>query len=415
MQIHVLSIVFVVAIILGCWGALVLFSHLSYRRAFSAEFLYKRYKRGLPYVTSEEAYDIANYRREQIERFLQEFGGEKFLPYEFLERPEYYSEFAPRRFEGDIAVSAWHAARLRDELTDARYLLAGRVIDLVTYFFRKNYLSEEDMPSSIRIEPIKLGYRSREMYPWRIVIESSVPDLMYNLLEPLKGWIGVGVDFAKPIATTAYRVCAEGNCASEGVVGGALKFEYDEDSLFVTCRHVLCEKCPYEYKPPTKYWYSDFTDMEPDVALLRVGGPYSLKSYSRVRCMNATDIQWARKEDVKFKKSIDKSRCRAKIDIAEIRMFHMGGQDYIGPHVLLTPHVVKRFWVYWPLFPRRFSRRGESGTWVVEDESNDWLGMVIGGWEPPFIGTVVLAGHHLLDGTGAFLNSKASPIPCTRR
>ncbi|MCC5902747.1 MAG: hypothetical protein JJT87_12585 [Halomonas sp.] len=416
MQFDIPTNIAVVVAIVASWGVIVLVSHLSYRRAFGSERLYKRYKRGLPYVTSEQALEVATERREHIEGFIREFGDRKSFPLEFLERPPEFTQIASRQFEDDGVTGAWHAARLRDELTDDRYLLAGRVIDAITCLQRTGQLSEKDSPSSIRLEPLESRFGQHKMFPWRVVIESAAHERICRLLEPLQRWFGVGVDFAKPMAIIPYGMCKGGGGASEGVVGGTLTINNDE--FYVTCLHVLSDMCGSQYWPPTGYKSRQFTEMEPDAALLHTGGPCSLTREVRhsfdVICMKATDIKWAQKGDVKFKKSTDTSRRRAKIDIADVRSFFMSGRDYIGPHILLTPHFVKRFWVYWPLFPRRFSRQGESGTWIVDEDSHEWLGMIVGGYEPPLIGTVVLAGHHLLDATGASLNSGVWPTPKAR-
>jgi len=410
MQLDIPTIIATLGAIVSVWLLLVAVSHFSYRRAFGTERLYKRYRRGLVYTSFSAATEIAAERREEIEGFIREFRERTSLPLEFLEFPPEIRNIRRREFSENETEGSWLAARLQNELADDRYLLAGRVIDAITCLRRSEQLDEQDTPTSIRLEPLGSGSGVRGLYPWRVIIETTAIDRIRSLLDPLHDWLGIGIDFATPLPIFQYGRC-EAPGGSNGVVGGVLTTKMG--SYLVTCWHVLGSECGSQIWPPPRSTPVQFTDSVPDAALLHTGGPCSITNVSMstraVRCMEDREVRRANQGNSKFIKSTERGRHRSRIDFPEVRYFKIGRHEYVGPHVLITTYFVRRFWVYWPLFARRFSNQGESGTWVLDQQSGAWLGMIVGGYEPPLVGTILLSGHHLLDAVGNSINSGIRP------
>ena len=85
------------------------------------------------------------------------------------------------------------------------------------------------------------------------------------------------------------------------------------------------------------------------------------------------------------------------VRFAKVQGVKLGRYFYRGYHFELTPYFTSRFGIYFPL-SRSFSVPGDSGSWVLTVGSREWMGIVIGGFDPPNNNmTMALASDYVLE------------------
>jgi hypothetical protein len=111
------------------------------------------------------------------------------------------------------------------------------------------------------------------------------------------------------------------------------------------------------------------------------------------------DIDLTAERETKVLKFSDSDGVTGMVLFSYVSGFRLGHHFYRGPHFQITPAFYRKFWLTWPL-SGRFSSKGDSGAWVVDTETRQWLGMVIGGFPLPNTLTVALSAEHICDAFG---------------
>jgi hypothetical protein len=344
----------------------VLFSGTSIDRieemaADRSEKIYAFLDQGSPYNLSEGAYP---YERRPRLPFIELIDGTDYR--------ELFNIGGPRANYSAQIVS------LNFELKSFELLLANRLVDALVNIYNRPELrrnSSFDFPV-VKIEPYKRISGSRYSFPWVVVLETEFPEFWSKILLPLEEWIAIRVEIAAPIAVTSFARCQR-VLGKIGVAGGLI--ECFNGSFLVTCRHVPGSYCPAQeltYRP-------EWNEFKPDVAVLN----------SHCGCFPSGTTPGEMLDLATAKTMADFLRYRAparkiapgkQLPIGTITArvidFSIGDEFTRFPHIQINTRFVTWFGcLIFPMFDRHFSKPGESGTWVVEEQTGLFVGMIVAG------------------------------------
>lgn len=395
------------------WLCLAALSRFLYNRRIGRSGLDFLRRCTIPSPPVEISRRAADDRRRRLQGFLNEFRQSRGIPIEFIEVPGEL-KVEQRRFPEDDASRFWHASRLHLQLRSDHYLLLERVTDALVCLQRAGRLNTEEFPISVRLERSSYA-RSRQSLPWRVVITAFKPTTLKELMLALdiQDWLGIGIDFVRPANSSSVQPqgrCAVGSDGLEGMVGG-LVHDSRNETYGVTCRHVLSSECGSLYWPaaPVRPPDHDFTQESPDVAFIRLGSHCFTMNHARTtQVLPATqcDVDLASQRETKIRKSPDTDSVMGVVTFSNVSGFRLGDHFYRGPHFHITPDFHQQFGLTWPR-SRRFSSQGDSGAWVMDTETRQWLGIVVGGFPSPNTMTVALCAEHVCN---AFVRSQAVNI-----
>jgi hypothetical protein len=417
-------------IISGLWLALVVATRLWYRYSTCQPLLFRSVRHAARYTTLTESIRAADKRREAVDLFLREFR-EGNVPVEFLEVPPTLEmpRGWQRRFGEDSVSAAWHASRLRLQLRRDRHLLIERVVDALVCLYRAERITADTLPITVRLDriPRRAG---KGLYPWRAVLMCTHPDELCDSFKQyaIADSIGIGVDVVKARVVSqqrpndeidglgsgtpapfpsgpstpivAHARCQAGADGMLGVVGGLLR-QSDDQVFAVTCKHVLSAESHSRTWPtqPATGNNHEYTQDSPDIALLTVPNPCFVKSVegtTPVAHADISDLEAAVQMETMVVKRPKRDWNRGVVNVAMVSGFKLGKHFYRGIHFQIAPYFFRRFWIMWPL-SRRFSVEGDSGSWVINSQSGDWMGIVIGGYQWPNTITIALSSEYVLD------------------
>jgi hypothetical protein len=369
-----------------------------------------------PFALSVEACDE---RRRAVQAHLRQYSFDNGLALEFIERPPGTQDAAPRELSSEDPARFWLVSRLRLQLEKDQYLLLERVTDALVWLERLGRITPQQFPYSIRLERLS-AREAGENFPWKVVVACDEPEKLFlHLADPaMRNWLGVGVDFIsrKPSAkqtsgkrppeitptTTAgaFGRCSSGSDGLEGTAGGAI--ECDGELFGVTCRHVLSSQCGAVVWPnsPVRPVAKEFTQDCPDVAFIRLTDCFNEDGHSSTEiaipgCQ--PDLEFAVVRRTRLRKRPQRDSTDGVAVTAAASGFKLGKYFYRGPHFEMTRYFVKRFGISFPLFSRRFSKQGDSGSWIVDEAHRKWLGMIVGGYEPPVTCSVAISAEYIND------------------
>lgn len=374
----------------------------------------------IPTQTLESAYNAADIRREKILNILYETERSDFDAPEFIELPPTLSEALftqsqkPENLQERQNIAHWRTARLLMQLNESRYLLTERVTDLIVSLLRAEKIRPHEFPSAIFLERLHPN-TGDAFFPWRVVIETNYPRALapWFLREGVLDWIGIGIQFSVPIdrlkdsanrrddgTSTPPLIFSLGKCivgtnGREGTVGGVFRHSTGV-AEGLTCRHVLTSTCNSLRWPEIPgAGATGFSELFPDAALIdlrapcfKVGGTKS----RRVSIANAGQIDSAVSASTKIRKSTNNTSLNGIIKHGYLSSFNLGTSFYRGHHFVVQPEFKKRLGIIFPII-RSFAKPGHSGDWILDEKLEVWFGMVVGGYVPPNIGTVVLSAE----------------------
>ena len=324
---------------------------------------------------------------------------------------------------------------LSQQLAESQYLLIERVVDALICFFRARKLTVSEFPTCVYLDSLPGRKRLRlGKFPWRVVMAVSNPLAIKQLFanQSMREWLCIGVDViparriaARPdheppedFSSSSPSLVPQGRCTQgqdglEGTVGGVLRSSLGQSSG-VTCRHVLSSTCGSLRWPsfPVRPANNEFTQQSPDAAFINLGsGCFDRPSVHAVSVWvaNQSRIERAVMESAKLVKTPRNSAVRGVVKTAYVSGFRLGSYFYRGPHIEIAPYFFRKLGIIWPI-SRRFSRPGDSGCWVIDNATGAWIGMVIGGYESPHIGTMAIAAHFVTDAYRRLSNSPGSPV-----
>ena len=389
-----------------------------------------------PYVNYTQARHAADQRRGKIEAALKELDSRGVVFKEFIEVPPALSDVTGEMqepFESDESEPFWHTALLSLQQESDQHLLVERVTDTIVCLERLRLIKWAEFPSNIRLERITRGLNSRK-FPWRVVIATNHPKPLESWFgkTEVRDWIGIGIDLVpagpakvrreapstqeeqhNPTAG-AFGACRVGDDGMYGVVAGVV--QDGDDEYGVTCRHVISSECDALCWPnqPVRPQKHNYTQRSPDTAFVTLqhackpkgccfGKPVNRSV--QVAALDQAAITMAHDSGSTLRKSPDVDGTRGVLLAALVSNFKLGEYSYRGSHVLIAPQFYTQFLVTWPR-SGRFSVAGDSGAWVMDEGTGAWLGMIVGGAEPPNTQTYAIAANYVLRAFRLFKKSK---------
>ncbi len=335
----------------------------------------------------EEA--ISRIRAQERRKVIQELSRpsetwrSRFLiSYEFLEQPPESLKTNINEFSIESADAIAQAVRLDWQIKSDELLLAERVVDAIITL-RRTLLTQEDwgdeplFSGEFETYPtVKLIYEQHleefGLFPWTVLIETQFASFYSRRLRNFGDWLGIGIRFGRPSRAHMYGKCKMGS-GSKGKVGGIL--QGSTGSYGMTCAHVLSAECGSvvcTLNPSSG-------DDQPDAALINTAsGCFSTPSHPKL-CIAASEADVRKalidKEPVRKGQSSNKHgylSCR-------VHEIPIDGKSFRFPHVQIVPPTIPLLGRFSSALVSAFSQEGDSGTWVFNDETSHWLGMVVAG------------------------------------
>jgi hypothetical protein len=385
--------------------------HLIYLRKVGRELFPSLSRLRISSTTMEDVRRAVDQRTQEIGLFLREFDNEGGALVEFLETPPGLPGIERRRFARDDPARFWHASRLSFELEDNAYLLLERVTDAIVSFARTGALEHSALPTAIQLEKAS---RSKEKFPWRVVITSADRKRLHALLSnpETSRWCGIDIEIRSPIQSLKTQGrCRQGPDGMEGVIGGVFEDVRSGERYGVTCAHVLSSACPASFwsggKPRTMP--KEYVAERPDAAFIKgitacFGVPPTHEQ--EVAVASLKDVVTYLQNKTSLRKTPSDDDTPGVIQQGLGSLFMLDDVTYRGPHFVIAPKFHKQLGV---VFPRsgRFSSQGDSGCWVTTEDKR-WLGMIVGAFTPPNTTSLAIHGRHLLN---AFSRSQSASIP----
>jgi hypothetical protein len=332
----------------------------------------------LPDVKYEKAVERANERRAEVERALAEVGDLGFLRREFLEIPPQIQGIETRSLADTRSEAFGQMVRLKWQLAADELLLLERVVDAIIAIKRSKTPDSIDHSNEgllVKVEFLGKSIRERDLFPWKITIETDKPWFYEETLRPLKDWLGIRVDLAP-----AHEIKLFGQCqippAMEGVVGGIVAGQREYG---VTCSHVISPNCgSLELKGDPSAGGE-----QPDAALIHsVTSCFDIEKKRRnkraVRVAPNALIESCMINRTKVTTLNPGSHSNGFI-LARVGCFAVSGVLYRFPHMqILSKRLILGF-ITVPFLYKYFSKPGDSGSWAGETDTESWIGMVVGG------------------------------------
>ncbi|HEX3070876.1 MAG TPA: hypothetical protein VHX14_20060 [Thermoanaerobaculia bacterium] len=257
-------------------------------------------------------------------------------------------------------------ARVSWEVQDRNLLLLERVSDLIIGIRRRHERLDDGavvrLDSKAKDAPI-------------VVLETDAPDIYSPDLMRFRDWLGVGVRITRSSRPRMQGRCKAGN-GLDGTVGGIVQCGYDTFGL--TCAHVLSKECLSAHHRCAVTNES----IEPDAALLRTEMPcFTFPSVPR-QCTVASveDVnQMLRTHGNVSMRPVVHGRGEGAA-YTRVSFFSTGLVDYHFPHVEIRPkrEGIDRLTGGYTT-TSRFSDGGDSGSWVFEKGTDNWIGLLVAG------------------------------------
>lgn len=279
----------------------------------------------------------------------------------------------------DIAAAAARLERLRWAESADYLVLLNVVADAVEQLLREVAQGSEQKLAALadRLRPVVLArplasreLRSSDLFPWRVVVSTRSPRFFADALD--WGEIGIGITAVRRLSSVRPQARCMEPGGLPGQIGGVIVGP--QPSLAVTCGHVASATCRSLHfrQAPSQ------ADDTPDIALLHTE-----------TCCFGTVLG----EAVAPAQTADIERMILQLDRvirlpggpgagglieAVVGLFAYCGGLCRFPSVQLRPRRVARL-IPWPPWHWRFSRRGDSGSLVVDPTSPICVGMVVAG------------------------------------
>lgn len=344
-------------------------------------FFVKKHFRKHKKLLSPRGPSQARRRAEERRRFITLYSDE--LRLEIIEAPPGFN--VERRFLEHAEVAA-QRARLNSQFDFDELLLAERVIDALIVF-QRHYLDRTPLPA-VHVFP------DSSDFGWKIVLETDFPEKYKEYLLSLHDWFAIRIDVAPAKQIKPFGRCAE-PFDKEGVAGGMFLEHSPQNTnrYRVTCSHVVAPACASVFLRS-----EGEGDQTPDVALIketsRCFNDEKLSKFSS--CHPASGIELEVLTKAKSKVTMKRGRKRRAGYIASrVRGFPVGDRYYRFPHCMIFPYM-PRILLALPFWRKPFSQGGDSGSWLFEEISGDWVGMLVAG-DRSFLYSYVIEPEPLLD------------------
>jgi hypothetical protein len=365
------------------------------KRIFRGEQSKKYFLRGRESILRE----MAEGRRRRIREFLD---NENINRYEFIETPPNYDSLPTRYFElkeDEIA----QRIRLEWQLQNDYLLIAERIVDAVLFFSRLNNSSKtlrtEGLPTiKIKLNNKAPGWKKNSRYI--AVVETSYIEYYRDLFAELEKWFGIPIKFEPESEVKLLGQCQIGGSFT-GLTGG--KLTSGGTVFHMTCEHVLSATCN-----SVVYRSNSLNGQQPDAALLMDGVPcFNVlpKNSSTLTCATPDDlILFSNQRSPVCKIYPGKNKPIGFIS-CHVCGYSINGVYKRFPTVQIFPKRTRYGLLALPLIKKNFSYEGDSGTWVIEQDTGKWIGMVISGDPSDYFTTYVEEAQPLLDYFSAVISN----------
>jgi hypothetical protein len=265
-------------------------------------------------------------------------------------------------------------------------LLFGRMIDTIRCFTRVRSRRSPGLPSLAGTELVlrKLRWWERRPgeYPWVALVRTRYTREFADFLQPLREWLGIGVRIAAPVGWQPQRKCVYSD--ELGTVARYLATSDPAIKYALTCAHVLPTRCSKTRLTRSGAPSGD----QPDAALL-LQHPCVGVAQNSMRAGFVTRRVLRRlfiKKTSVYRAGGYSPRVTGfvKNELASYVRADEAVEDF--PACIVQTKRLRYAWgsLPWPLGRRRFSERGDSGSWVMVRRAQGpslWLGMVTAGGE----------------------------------
>jgi hypothetical protein len=350
----------------------------------------------LPAAFANEAVEAAEQRRQFLSRFNDVTNPAEFPRFEIREFPPGIEAIDSRR-ELSPSDAVGQMVRLRWQLKRPELLLLERVVDTALGILERRLGDSSaritnGLLGAVRVEPAKRRSRDPNIFPWTVILETNYPGLYRAEFERLRNWLAIGIDFDRPTEFVGYGLCQVPG-GERGEVGGVLHLQDSE--LAMTCAHVLSDQCGslVVRGEPRR------AGQQPDAALISMQSPcFQIHTQPRSGKVPATRDEidrCHRREDTVRYANIRHKSVRGYL-YGTLSEFPIDGTVYRFPHEAVVPATRLILGILpWPPGTGLFSEPGDSGSWILTEKSDNWIGMLVGG--DPFTRTSYIAdGQSLL-------------------
>jgi hypothetical protein len=332
--------------------------------------------------------------------------------------PGLATPFTPEQANLDRAAALAQVVRLEYQLSamesSPELLLFARVTDALTCILRGAILSQDAQQVSqpaptfdVSLRRLPRWERRGRRFDWIAVVGTDHRELFRAQLLRLQDWLGIGVDFAGPLDVQLQRSCQQ-TPDNLGTVAGCLRSLSGRADYALTCAHVIpsCEKRRFAtLKPGSEV---------PDAALLKphTGCLTPQVSGSPLRAATVEEIKTLHSDDKLMRRVGGHSWSYQGWVSDRVASYPVEKLVYEFPACIVK---LKRNWygpVLWPLFRRRFTKKGDSGSWVVVPPGilgpeEVLLGMVHAGGVH---GSYVILAQPLIDYFERLLRTENEPV-----
>jgi hypothetical protein len=330
----------------------------------------------LPYVTARDAREAALVRQSAVVAALASRS-------DFSERPPVVNETSNQAHRHDPRDAVAREISLQWELGDERRLLAGRAADVVEALVNDAALESgrsvaailEQTQPVVTVRPLSRLLRAAqpELYSWRVVIQTTDPPFFQRRMAGLAKWLGIGLDVARGAPVEPQAGCRRTD-GQVGTVSGA-QSRSDGRVYGITCAHVLSPECECAAWSQN----SGASLSGADAALLTSSDCFRFPGPDARLFEPESHTDWDRliAEETTVVRLGGGPGNRRGVVLSEAPSFKNGEALCRFPSLAIRPRKFRYGPVPWPLVRRAFSRSGDSGSWIVESNSNRWVGIVV--------------------------------------
>jgi hypothetical protein len=292
-------------------------------------------------------------------------------------------------------TAAAEIARLRWQSRSTGLLLLERAADLLEAVISRDWIEVRPGSVAISLEPLPIHARRRNRPPWRVVICAPDDFRLRDAFVSATEFLGIGVYLRAESKFKAFSNCTAGNGGLDGVVGGIVRSSTDRDhDHLVTCAHVIADGC-HSLEHPTPPSPPEV----PDAVLLRPNPCFPGPRATAQQVFPTDDADTARLQLTRspiflVRSNGRQSRGWLKYPVGAVT--GPTGQLVRFPHYSVQPFRYRIGFLRWPPFHPHFARAGDSGSWVTEESTKLWVGMVDSGYDD-HSDTLVADGRALLD------------------
>lgn len=339
----------------------------------------------IPPPSIEFAEESAARRTERIEAFFSRGrtfdsrGLEEYAPSNFFFEYDRPSSRTDERIDNRYEFLA-QAERLRWQMRSVERLLGDRVMDLIisrlsTVGLSSNYPGKWKESNHFELPVVQLIHDPRigpGLFPWKVLVRSNDIRRIEEVLRSEREQLGIGVDVAPALPIVARGRCTLGQ-GLVGSTGGVI--ESHGRQLKMTCAHVISSECgSHEFSCSPSGQNTDL----PDLALIRDSNCFPSRPLHTCGVADAQRMDEICHRGYPLTLHSERRGRRRGVVLSRILGINIGQNYSRFRHAFILPMNSGLDSVLHP-FDRDFSAEGDSGNWVFDETSGDWVGMITAG------------------------------------